>query len=127
VPPSPGLRRRILVVEDDEDGREMLRHLLELVGHEVYEAKDGLQGLEQALALRPEVVLIDVGLPGLDGYQVAGRIRAAGYTDVILIAVTGYGQVEDRLRAEAAGFDAQITKPVNPTVLTALLARQPLV
>lgn len=125
--PRLGLRRRILVVEDDEDGREMLRHLLELSGHEVYEAEDGLRGLEQALALRPEVVLIDVGLPGLDGYQVAGRIRAAGYTDVVLIAVTGYGQIEDRLRAEAAGFDAQITKPVNPSVLTALLARQPLV
>ena len=126
APPTFGVRRRILVVEDDEDGREMLRHLLQLSGHEVYEAEDGVRGLEQALALRPEVVLIDVGLPGLDGYQVARRIRAAGHRDVVLIAVTGYGQIEDRLRAKAAGFDAQITKPVNPTVLAELLTRQPL-
>jgi CheY-like chemotaxis protein len=111
------------VVEDDEDSRQMLCRLLELSGHRVHQAADGLRGLEQALSLRPDVALIDVGLPGLDGYQVAARIRAAGLTDVFLIAVTGYGQVEDRLRAEAAGFDAHVTKPVNPPALTALLMR----
>jgi PAS domain S-box-containing protein len=122
-PATAGIPRRILVVEDDEDSRQMLRRLLELSGHRVEEAEDGLRGLQQALALRPDVVLIDVGLPELDGYQVAGRIRAAGLTDVVLIAVTGYGQIEDRLRADAAGFDAHITKPVNPTALAELLAR----
>jgi CheY-like chemotaxis protein len=115
--------RRILVVEDDEDSREMLCRLLDLSGHRVHQAADGLHGLEQALALRPDVALLDVGLPGLDGYQVAARIRAAGLTDVFLIAVTGYGQLEDRLRAEAAGFDAHVTKPVNLPALTALLTR----
>ena len=115
--------RRILVVEDDEDSRQMLCRLLDLSGHRVHQAADGLHGLEQALALRPDVALLDVGLPGLDGYQVAARIRAAGLTDVFLIAVTGYGQLEDRLRAEAAGFDAHVTKPVNLPALTALLTR----
>jgi PAS domain S-box-containing protein len=124
--PAPaGVSRRILVVEDDEDSRQMLRRLLELSGHRVAEAEDGLSGLEQTLALRPDVVLIDVGLPELDGYQVAGRIRAAGLTDVVLIAVTGYGQLEDRLRADAAGFDAHITKPVNPAALADLLTQRP--
>ena len=117
--------RHILVVEDDEDSRQMLCRLLELSGHRVHGAEDGVRGLEQALALRPDVALIDVGLPGLDGYQVAGRIRAAGLTEVFLIAVTGYGQPEDRLRAESAGFDAHVTKPVNPTALTELLAVPP--
>jgi PAS domain S-box-containing protein len=117
--------RRILIVEDNDDARQMLRHLLELLGHEVHEAEDGVRGLEQALVLRPDAVVIDLGLPGLDGYQVAQRIRAAGRRDVVLIAVTGYGQREDRLRSSAAGFDAHLTKPVDPAALDALLQRHP--
>jgi CheY-like chemotaxis protein len=117
--------RRILIVEDNDDARQMLRHLLELLGHEVHEAEDGVRGLEQALVLRPDAAVIDLGLPGLDGYQVAQRIRAAGRRDVVLIAVTGYGQREDRLRSSAAGFDAHLTKPVDPTALDALLQRHP--
>jgi PAS domain S-box-containing protein len=115
--------RRILIVEDNDDARQMLRHLLELTGHEVHEANNGTRGFEQALVLRPDVVLIDLGLPGLDGYEVARRIRASGRKDVLLIAVTGYGQREDRLRASAAGFDAHFTKPVDLTALDALLQR----
>ena len=115
--------RRILIVEDNDDARQMLRHLLELSGHEVHEADNGLTGFEQALRLRPDVVLIDLGLPGLDGYEVARRIRASGRKDVVLIAVTGYGQRDDRLRASAAGFDAHFTKPVDLTALNALLQR----
>jgi signal transduction histidine kinase/CheY-like chemotaxis protein len=115
--------RRVLIVEDNDDARQLLRHLLELSGHEVHEAASGTTGLEQALALRPDVALIDLGLPGLDGYEVARRIRAAGRKDVVLIAVTGYGQREDRLRASAAGFDAHFTKPVDLTALDALLQR----
>jgi PAS domain S-box-containing protein len=117
--------RRILIVEDNNDARLMLRHLLELSGHEVHEAGDGVKGLEQALVLHPDAVVIDLGLPGLDGYQVAQRIRAAGRRDVILIAVTGYGQREDRLRSSAAGFDAHLTKPVDPAAIDALLRRYP--
>jgi PAS domain S-box-containing protein len=126
--PAPAFgnaQRRILIVEDNDDARQMLRHVLELAGHEVHEADDGVRGLEQALVLYPDAVVIDLGLPGLDGYQVAQRIRAAGRRDVVLIAVTGYGQREDRLRSSAAGFDAHLTKPVDPTVLDALLQRHP--
>ncbi len=126
--PAPAARtapRRLLIVEDNDDARQMLRHLLELSGHEVHEAKDGVKGLEQALVLHPDAVVIDLGLPGLDGYQVAQRIRAAGRRDVVLIAVTGYGQREDRLRSSAAGFDAHLTKPVDPTAIDALLQRHP--
>jgi signal transduction histidine kinase len=115
--------RRILIVEDNDDARQMLRHLLELSGHEVHEAANGTAGLERALVLRPDVVLIDLGLPGLDGYEVARRLRASGRKEVVLIAVTGYGQREDRLRASAAGFDAHFTKPVDLTALDALLQR----
>jgi PAS domain S-box-containing protein len=115
--------RRILIVEDNDDARQLLRHLLELSGHTVHEADNGTTGLAQALALRPDVVLIDLGLPGLDGYEVARRIRAAGRKDVVLIAVTGYGQREDRLRASAAGFEAHFTKPVDLAALDALLQR----
>ena len=115
--------RSILIVEDNDDARQMLRHLLELSGHEVHEAANGTLGLERALVLRPDVVLIDLGLPGLDGYEVARRLRASGRKEVVLIAITGYGQREDRLRASAAGFDAHFTKPVDLTALDALLQR----
>ncbi|HKW91237.1 MAG TPA: MASE1 domain-containing protein [Methylomirabilota bacterium] len=132
-PPQPApaaeatrIRRRVLVVEDNEDARQMLRHLLEQAGHEVYEAADGVAGLERTLALRPDAVVIDIGLPGLDGFEVARRIRAAGESGVLLVAVTGYGQSGDRTRSSEAGFDAHLTKPVDPSVLEALLANPPL-
>jgi two-component system CheB/CheR fusion protein len=121
APRTASVHRRILIIEDDTDARQMLRYLLELSGHEVHDAEEGIKGLELGLALRPDVVIIDVGLPGLDGYQVAGRIRATGCTKVLLIALTGYGQMEDRVRSREAGFDAHLTKPVDPTVLNALL------
>jgi PAS domain S-box-containing protein len=114
--------RRILIVEDNDDAREMLRMTLALAGHEVHEAPDGATGLERALAVHPDVALIDVGLPGLDGYEVARRLRAApGGDPIVLIAITGYGQVEDRRRALDAGFDAHLTKPVAPERLAELI------
>jgi len=83
----------------------MLRHLLETAGHEVHEAADGRQGLQMALALRPDVALIDLGLPGLDGYEIARQLRAADHTRrILLVAVTGYGAPEDRERSLLAGF-----------------------
>ena len=127
--PRPGgarVRRRVLIVEDNDDARDMLRHLLEHTGHEVHEAADGLTGLYQALALRPDAAVIDIGLPELDGYEVARRVRAAGRADVLLVAVTGYGQSGDRQRSGEAGFDAHLTKPVDPLALEALLANLPL-
>ena len=108
---NPG--RRILIVEDNADGRESLRLLLELLGHQVVVAEDGLQGLKMALAERPDVALIDIGLPGLDGYEVARRIRRAVGDRIFLIAQTAYAQAEDRQRAYDAGFDAHLTKPLD--------------
>jgi CheY-like chemotaxis protein len=113
---------RVLVVEDNEDGRESLRELLEIWGYEVSVAGSGPEGVEMAFAIRPEVALIDIGLPGLDGNEVARRIRSVlGGDEISLIAMTGYGQPEDRRRALQAGFDRYLVKPVDPAVLSQLL------
>jgi signal transduction histidine kinase/CheY-like chemotaxis protein len=117
VPPA----RRVLVVEDNADGRAMLRALLELDGHDVHEAADGPAGVQRAAALRPDVVIVDVGLPGYDGHEVARRVRASGLKTV-LVALTGYGQPEDRRCALEAGFDHYLVKPVDPRALERLLA-----
>jgi two-component system, sensor histidine kinase len=121
---GPAAARTVLLVEDNEDAREMLRYLLKLSGHEVYEAADGLDGLAAAAAVRPDVAIVDVGLPGLDGYEVARRIRLAPHGDrLTLIALTGYGQPEDRQRALEAGFDHFLVKPVDPEQLQAAVLR----
>jgi PAS domain S-box-containing protein len=113
--PATPRRLRIVLVEDNPDGREMLRAFLELDGHEVHEAADGPSGLERAFSLRPDAVIIDIGLPGLDGYELARRLRAteAGRASW-LVALTGYGQPQDRRQAEAAGFDVHLVKPISP-------------
>ena len=103
----------------------MLRHLLEIAGHEVHEAADGRQGLEMALSIQPDVALIDLGLPGLDGYEIARRLRAADERrNILLVAVTGYGSPEDRERSLMAGFDVHLVKPVDPDLLAGVLARR---
>jgi signal transduction histidine kinase/ActR/RegA family two-component response regulator len=120
---SLGPARDILVIEDNEDARETLRILLELAGHRVATAADGLAGLEQAIATQPEVALIDVGLPKLDGYEVARRIRASnGARRPFLVALTGYGAADDRQRAFDAGFDAHVVKPVDNDTLAEVMA-----
>jgi PAS domain S-box-containing protein len=119
-------RRRVLIVEDHDDARQMLRHLLESLGHEVHEAADGISGLDRALTLAPDAVVVDIGLPGLDGYAVARQLRKAGRLGTLLIAVTGYGQDGDRQRSAEAGFDAHLTKPIDPRALDVLLGNQPL-
>eukprot|EP00913_Durusdinium_trenchii_P008857 g8323.t1 len=104
--------RRILLVEDLEDVCEVLREILEISGHQVITASNGLQGISRVEIDHPDVALIDIGLPGIDGYEVARRIRANADNDgIALIAVTGYGRSEDRDRAFAAGFDDYIVKP----------------
>jgi signal transduction histidine kinase/CheY-like chemotaxis protein len=123
VPAEPVTGLHVLVVEDNHDGRESLRDLLEIWGYEVSLAADGPEGIEKALSLRPEVALIDIGLPGLDGNEVARRIRSVlSSEEVALIAMTGYGQPEDRRRALQAGFDRYLVKPVDPAILSHLLA-----
>jgi len=120
APPRP---RRCLLIEDHVDAAESLAMLLELIGHEVEVAFDGAGGLEKARALRPEVVLCDIGLPGMDGYAVARALRAAPESQTcFLIALTGYGQDDDRRRALEAGFDAHLVKPVDLEALRRLLA-----
>jgi len=113
---------RILVVEDHADSAEMLAFLLRLEGHEVRVASDGAGALEAARAQRPDVVLCDIGLPGMNGYEVASQLRRdTECADARLIALSGYGQAEDRRRSKEAGFDFHLTKPVEPDALIALL------
>jgi len=117
---SPG--RRILVVEDNPDAGETLRDFLELSGHEVELASSGAAGVAAARQFHPEVVLCDIGLPGMDGFEVAARLpRDPETADAQLIAVTGYGREEDRKRSKAAGFDLHLTKPVDPIELRHVL------
>src|SRR5262245_15286254 len=105
--------RRILIIEDNLDGRETLRTLLELLGHQVDVAEDGPEGIAKALERHPEIAVVDIGLPRMDGYQVAQQLRAALGRHIFLIAHTGYGQPEDRQRALAAGFDVYLVKPAD--------------
>jgi CheY-like chemotaxis protein/anti-sigma regulatory factor (Ser/Thr protein kinase) len=105
-------RRRVLIIEDEPDARDALRLLLEMDGHDVELAADGSEGLSKLADWRPEVALVDVGLPGLDGYEVARRARSFGMAGR-LVALTGYGQTRDRERARAAGFDLHLVKPVS--------------
>jgi signal transduction histidine kinase len=121
--PVEGRPRRVLVIEDGEDNRAAVRSALEQMGHEVLEAADGVAGAESAIRNAPEVVVVDIGLPGLDGYEVARRIRSARGGRVVLVALTGYGQPEDRRAALSAGFDVHLTKPVELAALAAAIAR----
>jgi CheY-like chemotaxis protein len=113
----------VLLIEDNADARDALRTLLELDGYEVAAAADGTEGLELARAKAPAVALVDIGLPGFDGYEVARRMRALAIAPPVLIALTGYSEPEDRARAREAGFDAHLVKPVDPDELSALLGR----
>ena len=112
---------RILLVEDNADAREALRALLELDGYEVHAAADGTEGLDLARTKQPEVALIDIGLPGFDGYEVARRMKALAASPPVMIALTGYSEPDDRERGRAAGFAAHLVKPVDPDDLTRLL------
>jgi PAS domain S-box-containing protein len=114
--------RRVLVADDNPDGAASLGMLLEASGHEVHLAHDGTQALEVAARVRPHVALLDIGMPGLDGYQVAARIRRESWGgEMKLIAMTGWGQDADKLAARQAGFDHHLTKPVDPAKLDSLL------
>jgi len=120
LPPVP--RRRVLIVDDNIDAAESLALLLGALGHETRLAHDGEQALAAVAAFRPDLVMLDIGLPRLNGYEVARRIRSGPEPGPQLIALTGWGQDEDRRRAKEAGFDLHLTKPVELEVLTGIMA-----
>ena len=123
LPPLPQVAHRIVLIEDNADANASLKAVLEFMGCEVSTAFDGLAGAALVLAERPQVVLCDIGLPGIDGYEVAARLRAGMKTPVpLMIALTGYGQPEDVARALAAGFDHHVVKPVDPETVLRLIA-----
>ena len=125
-PRNAGLHmpRRIVIIDDNRDAADSMAMLLRLKGHEVHVAYDGLAGVSTALNTKSDCVIVDIGLPGIDGFEVAKRLRSHRrdhtYT---LIALTGYGQVEDKLKSEQAGFDHYLVKPVAQSVLEELIAR----
>jgi CheY-like chemotaxis protein len=114
---------RVLIVDDNQDGADSLLLLLQAYGVEPRVAYDGESALLAARAFRPDVVLLDIGMPGLDGYEVARRLRRQeGLHDALLVALTGYAGEEDRRRSAEAGFDAHLTKPADLTQLQRVLA-----
>jgi PAS domain S-box-containing protein len=115
--------RRVLVVEDDHDSAQSLAMLLKLWGHHVEVALDGTRALDSARSFGPEIVLLDIGIPGMDGYEVAERLRSEHGAGLRLVALTGYGREDDRKRAHDAGFDWHLTKPLEPPRLREMLAR----
>ncbi|MEO6461496.1 MAG: response regulator, partial [Candidatus Eisenbacteria bacterium] len=124
APPAAGASpppQRILVVDDNRDAAESLALLLRLGGHQVSVAHDGPKALELAARERPGILLVDIGLPGMDGYEVCRQLRQMGLTEARIIALTGFGQERDRQRAKAAGFDHHAVKPVAFPDLAKLL------
>jgi len=117
------MQRRILVVDDNRDSASTLAILLRLMGNVTQTANDGLEAVEAASDFRPDVVLMDIGLPKLDGYEACRRIRQQpGGADMVVVAVTGWGQDEDRERSSEAGFDHHLVKPVDQATLAEILA-----
>lgn len=122
-PAKPVVPKRILVVDDNVDAATTLQLLLKSLGHEACAVYDGQQALSTAVSFRPDVVLLDIGMPGLDGYEVARRLRALRRSEPLrIIAVTGWGQEADRTRSREAGFDVHLVKPVDPGLLTSVIA-----
>ncbi|MEA2237133.1 MAG: hypothetical protein QOC81_1857 [Thermoanaerobaculia bacterium] len=124
-PAAAQTSRRIAIIEDNKDVRDLLRLKLSRLGHEVVDARDGLEGLRVVLDKRPDLALVDLGLPGIDGFQLAREVREQLGDDVILVAVSGFGQPEDKRRAIEAGFDEHLTKPADVHDIENLLMRLP--
>jgi CheY-like chemotaxis protein len=121
---TDALRKRVLVVDDNVDAAESIAMILRVSGYDVRCVYDGPTVLQAAKAYRPDVVVLDIGLPGLSGYDVARLLREQPeFRRIPLVAVTGYGQEEDRRRSQEAGFDYHLTKPVDPDALQAFVAR----
>jgi CheY-like chemotaxis protein/nitrogen-specific signal transduction histidine kinase len=118
----PGERHHVVVIEDNVDANDSLKMVLEVLGHEVFPAFDGKAGVALVREKQPDIVLCDIGLPGQDGYQVIASLKKTMSPMPIMIALTGYGQAEDRVRALAAGFDHHLVKPVDIEALLRLIA-----
>lgn len=119
------MARRILVVEDNADFQELLAMSATSWGHDVDTASDGKEGLERILETSPDLALVDIGLPGLDGHEVARRVRADPRgAKVALVALTGYGSREQRAEALQSGFDCVLVKPVEPALLQKVLSSE---
>jgi CheY-like chemotaxis protein len=121
-PAASGAKRTVVLVDDEIDGLLSLRDILEGDGHSVRTAAEGTAGLQAILEWAPDVAIVDIGLPGLDGYGIARRVRSSGGT-TYLVALSGYGLAEDKARAQNAGFDEHLTKPADPERLLQLLSR----
>ena len=126
VEPIPAnLDFRVLLIDDNEDANESMAALLELIGYQVRTASDGVSALQIVEQFQPQLILSDIGLPGMDGYRLAPALRqAAGERKVIIAAATGYGQASDRLRSQAAGFDHHLVKPLDADSLLHFVAQQ---
>ena len=123
APSGADLPKRILIVDDNVDAAEALAILLTMQGHEVETRADGASGMAAVTTYRPDIILLDIGLPDMDGYEVARQLRESGASEgMTLIAVTGYGSPADRIRSAEAGFDHHLTKPVEADELIRLLA-----
>ncbi|HYP71683.1 MAG TPA: response regulator, partial [Variovorax sp.] len=121
--PVEQARRRVLVVDDNGDAADTLAQLLRLCGHETHTTHDGEDGIVAAERLQPDIILLDIGLPGLSGHDVCRRIRAQPWgAKVVIYAITGWGQPEDLQRSREAGFNGHLTKPVDLAELERVLA-----
>jgi CheY-like chemotaxis protein len=121
-PPERSSARRILVAEDNDDAAEMLEVMMQMMGHEVKVVRDGLEALDAAAEFKPQVMLLDIGMPKLNGYDTARRVRQQQWgKNITLIALTGWGQEKDKQLAHEAGFDIHLVKPIDPKILQELL------
>jgi two-component system CheB/CheR fusion protein len=127
APLPKAVAHRVLVAEDNVDAAEALAMVLTLAGHEVQVTHDGPSTLTSAETFRPQVIFLDIGMPGLDGYETARQLRRLpGLEGTLLVAVTGYGRDTDRLRAKEAGFDHYLKKPVEPDTMLQLVSQRQL-
>jgi CheY-like chemotaxis protein len=128
-PPANGVSiasanpQRVLIVDDNRDTAVACAQLFTKLGHNVQTANDGMTALETARTFRPQAIFLDIGLPGMNGYEVAKQLRQEGFTEELIVAVSGYGQPEDRHRSRQAGFDDHLVKPVHQNALSSLLQR----
>jgi CheY-like chemotaxis protein len=123
---APACKHRILVVDDNKDSAESMARLLQMFNHETRTAYDGPSALEAVASFQPDVLLLDIGMPGMDGFEVARRIRLMPRPDrMLIIALTGYGSEADRRQSQEAGVDHHLTKPARLEVLQKLLAAHP--